>query len=128
MNWQLLLLLSLFGLIIGILSVNGYTQRIEPLIWLLSGMLSAFILARNVSSQIFLYGIALGLIWGVLNGLVQSIFFDRYLQKNPRYKESYNKKMPVKPRIFVLIAGPIIGLITGATIGGLAILFQKYFL
>jgi hypothetical protein len=128
MNWELLLLLSLFGLIIGFLSVNGYTKRIEPLIWLLTGMFSAFILARNVTSQIFLYGIALGLTWGILNGLIQSIFFDRYLQKNPKYKEAYNKKMPVKPRFFVLIAGPVIGLITGATIGGLAILIQKYFL
>jgi hypothetical protein len=128
MNLQLLILLSLFGLIIGILSVNGYTQKIEPLIWLLTGMFSAFILARNFSSQIFLYGVGLGLTWGILNGLIQSIFFDRYLKKNPKYRESYNKKMPVKPRFFVLIAGPIIGLITGATVGGLAILFQKFIL
>jgi hypothetical protein len=118
----------LFGLIIGFLSVNGYTQKIEPLIWLLIGMFSAFILARNITSQIFLYGITLGLTWGILNGLIQSIFFEKYLQKNPKYKEAYNKKMPVKPRFFVLIAGPVIGLITGATIGGLAILIQKYFL
>jgi hypothetical protein len=128
MNWELLLLLSLFGLIIGILSVNGYTQKIEPLIWLLSGMFSAFILARNVSSQIFLYGVALGLVWGILNGLIQSIFFERYLEKNPKYKDAYNKKMPVQPRFFVLLAGPVIGLLTGAAVGGLAILFQKYIL
>src|ERR1044072_4530964 len=120
MNWEIVLLLSIFGLVMGILSVNGYTQKIEPLIWLLGGMFSAFILARNVTSNIFLYAISLGLLWGILNGLLQSIFFDRYLEKNPKYKESYQKKLPVKPRFFVLVAGSIIGIITGAAIGGLA--------
>ena len=128
MNWEIVALLSLFGLVMGILSVNGYTQKIEPLIWLLAGMVSAFILAKNVTSKIFLYGITLGVLWGILNGIIQSIFFDRYLKKNPKYKNAYQKKMPVRPRFFVLIAGPLIGLLTGVMVGGLAVLFQKYFL
>ena len=51
MYWNIVLFLSAFGLVMGFLSVNGYTQKIEPLIWLVVGMFSAFILARNISSN-----------------------------------------------------------------------------
>ena len=51
MYWNIVLFLSAFGLVMGFLSVNGYTQKIEPLIWLVGGMFSAFILARNIFSN-----------------------------------------------------------------------------
>ena len=65
MYWNIVLLLSAFGLVMGFLSVNGYIQKIEPLIWLVGGMFSAFILARNISSNLFFYALSTGLLWGV---------------------------------------------------------------
>ena len=111
----------------GILSVNGLTQKREPVFWFLGGVIAAFILARNLSTHLFVHALSIGVLWGVLNGLIQSIFFERYLEKNPKYRESYQKKLPVKPRYFVLIAGPIIGLVTGAVIGGLSLLVRTLF-
>ena len=63
---------------------------------------------------------------GGINGINQSIFFERYPEKNPKYKKSYQKKLSVKSRHFILIAGPIIGLLTGTAIGGFALLVRRF--
>ena len=127
MIWTIIFYLSVFGLVMGILSVNGLTQKREPVFWFLGGVIASFILARNLSTHLFVHALSIGVLWGVLNGLIQSIFFERYPEKNPKYRESYQKKLPVKPRYFVLIAGPIIGLVTGAVIGGLSLLVRTLF-
>ena len=92
MIWIIIFYLSFFGMLMGILSVNGFTQKKEPLFWFLGAGVTAFILARNVSSFLFLHALLVGVLWGVLNGIIQSIFFEMYLEKNPKYRESYQTK------------------------------------
>ena len=127
MNWQLILLLSGFGILMGILSVNGFTKKIEPFLWLIFGFFTAFIISKNVSEKFFLQGFITGIMWGIFNSIVQSFFFDAYLKNNPRYREAFIKNAAVKPRYFVLLVGPMIGLVTGTVLGGLAWLCQKIF-
>ena len=125
MNWQLIFLLSGFGILMGILSANGLTRKIEPFLWLAFSFISAFIISKNVSRNLFLYGLIVGILWGVFNSVLQSIFFNTYLKNNPRYKEAYAKNAVVKPRYFILLVGPMIGLVTGIVLGGLAWLCYK---
>jgi len=123
-DWKLVLLLSAIGIIMGLLSVKGFTQKIEPFLWLLFGIATSLILSKNTDRP-FLYGLAIGIGWGVLNGITQSAFFDTYLANNPSIKQTFQKKTFVPPRYLGLISAPVIGLITGLTLGGLSILLKR---
>ncbi len=127
MNWSLILLLSSFGILMGILSVLGFTRKTEPMFWLVIGFFTAFMIYRKVSEMSFWHGLIIGIFWGFLSSAIQSIFFETYLKNNPKYAEGFNKSSRFKPRYLILIVGPIIGLITGTVLGGLAWFFQKIF-
>ena len=125
MNWTIILLLASFGLLMGLLSINGYTQKIEPFLWLVFGIIVAYILSRNINNKPLLHALLIGLFWGVLNGASQSAFFDQYLTNNPSLQERFKQSTFIQPRWLVLISGPVIGLITGILIAGLTWLFKR---
>ena len=127
MNWYIIVLLSLFGAIMGFLSIKGYTGKLEPIFWLLFGIISALVLSKNVENKVFIHGLIIGLCWGIFNSIIQSSFFDQYLTNNPNLQSSFNKSTSIKPQYFVLIMGPVIGLVTGAVLGGLALLLRRIF-
>ena len=127
MDWSLILFLSAFGILIGILSVLGFTKKAEPLLWLAVGIFTAFIISKKVSGMIFWYGFIIGIFWGCLSSAIQSIFFKTYLKKNPKYAEGFNKNSRFKPRYLILLVGPMLGLLTGTVLGGLAWFFQNFF-
>jgi len=125
MNWLIIILLSIFGVVMGFLSIKGYTGKLEPFLWLLFGIISALVLSKNVENKLFIHALLIGLTWGVLNAIIQSSFFDQYLTNNPNLQERFKNTGSLKPQYFVLIMGPVIGLITGAVLGGLSILLKK---
>ena len=109
----------------GWLSVKGYTQKLEPFLWLLFGIITALILSKNAHNRTFLHGLLIGLFWGVLNGIVQSVFFDQYLANNSNLQERFKQSTFIQPKYLVLVTGPVVGLITGLVLGGMAMLFKK---
>jgi hypothetical protein len=125
MNWTIILLLASFGLVMGLLSINGYTQKIEPFLWLVFGIITAFLLSRNIDNKPLLHALLIGLLWGVLNGVSQSAFFDQYLTNNPNLQERFKQSTFIQPRWLVLITGPIAGLMTGILVAGLTWLFKR---
>jgi hypothetical protein len=125
MNWTVIILLSSFGLAMGLLSIKGYTQKVEPFLWLLFGVIASLVLSKNVDNKTFLHALIIGLFWGMLNGITQSAFFDQYLANNTNLKERFKQSSFMRPRYFVLVTGPIIGLITGLVLGGLTLLLKK---
>ena len=125
MDWTTIILLSLFGIIMGALSVKGFTQKLEPFLWLLFGIITSLVLSKNLDQKTFLHGLLIGLAWGIVNGLTQSAFFDTYLENNSYLQEGFKKTIFIQPRYFVLITGPIIGLITGLVVGGLSLLLKR---
>lgn len=127
MNWQLIFLLSGFGILMGILSVNGFTKKVEPFFWIVFGLFSAYVLSKNVSEKIFWHGFIVGILWGVFNGILQSTFLNIYLKNNPSYHKKYEKVKSRNYRLYVLLVGPMLGLVTGSVLGGLAWFFQKMF-
>jgi hypothetical protein len=74
MNRTIIVSLSSFGLVMGLLSVKSYTQKVEPLPWLLAGIAAALVLSKSISNKVFLHALCVGLLWGVLNGIFQSFF------------------------------------------------------
>ena len=118
MHYKLILLFSSIGLLMGLLSVAGLTQGIEPFLWLIVGIITAWVVSRKVVRQ-FLHGFLIGLAWGTLNGIVQSLFFDTYMENNPHLRPDLESIPFISARLFVLAMGPVIGLLTGAVVGGM---------
>ena len=125
MNWTVIILLSSFGLVMGLLSIKGYTQKLEPFLWLLFGIITSLVLSKNIDSRTFLHVLLIGLFWGLLNGITQSVFFDQYLANNANLHERFKQSTFIQPRYLVLVTGPVIGLITGLVLGGLTLLLKK---
>jgi len=125
MDWKLIILLSSFGIIMGLLSVKGFTQKLEPFLWILFAIISALVISKNISGKTFLHAFIVGICWGVFNALCQHFFFEKYMANNLPLRENFNKITFIQPKYFVLITGPLIGLITGAVLGGLSLLVKK---
>ena len=128
MNWKLIFGLAGFGIFMGVLSLFGYTGRIEWLFWLAIAVICAFVIVKVCFAKFFLTGLLVGLFDGIFNSLVQSAFFNTYLANNPKFAEGFGP-IPggLDPRVFVLIAGPFVGLLYGLFLGLLAWLVGKLF-
>ena len=127
MNWSKIFTLSLPGMIMGTLSLFGLTRGIEPVLWLFVALGCAWWLAKTVPSRVFLHGLFVGLLMGIGNSVMQSLFFDSYMASNPESTQAF-QQIPggLSPRIFVLMAGSIVGFVYGLLLGLFALLATKF--
>lgn len=127
MNWRKIFTLSLPGPVMGTLSLFGLTRGIEPVLWLLVALGCAWWLAKTVPSRVFLHGLFVGLLMGIGNSVMQSLFFDSYMASNPESAQAF-QQIPggLSPRIFVLMAGSIVGFLYGLLLGLFALLAAKF--
>ena len=116
MNWKIIILLSIAALIMGPLSVFGFTQGLEPFLWLIFAVAAGVILSRTVKTRLLAHALLIGIVWGILNGLIQAIFFETYLANNPTNAEEFRSVTFVNARFVPLIGGPIPGIIAGLVI------------
>jgi hypothetical protein len=125
MDWKAIIILSTFGPLMGFLSVKGFTLKLEPFLWLLFGIATSLILSKNIEHNTMMHGLCIGLLWGIGNGLIQTLFFENYLANNPQVRDNFIKITFIQPRYFVLVTAPVIGLITGLVLGGLSLILKK---
>jgi hypothetical protein len=120
MNWTLVSLLALPGLMMGLLSVKGHTRGIEPYLWILLSIFAALVIARTAGVRMFLHGLSVGIAWGVINGLVAASLFSTYVRHNPEVVSKMSGgTAPVSPRVMFAAGAPVIGLVTGLVLGAL---------
>jgi hypothetical protein len=127
MNWKLILLLVLVGVVMAVLSVYGIVQSsYELILWIIFGIVSSYMIAKKGGATPFLEGATVGVLSGILNSVIQSALFDKYLLNNPESLEGF-KQIPLNtdPQYIVLFAGPIIGLIYGIIVGIFAMSLRK---
>ena len=125
LDWTIIFTFSSFGILMGILSILGFTKKIEFFLWLGAMVATALLLPDFIVRKYFLHAFFVGLLWGIFNSVLQSAFFPTYLKNNPQHAEQFEKaKDKGNPRVFVVFMGPIIGAITGAATGGLLLLFD----
>lgn len=118
MNWKLTLLLSLFGVVMGIASILGWVEGWEPFLWPLIGITCAILIAKRASARHFLHGFMVGLIGGGIAPLMQALFFDTYVANSRAFAESLSKLPPgFSPRVFFFLLVPIIALISAGLLG-----------
>jgi len=118
MNWNIVLLLSGFGLAMGAASVLGLTTGIELWLWLAIGVICVAVLVRRVHRKAGLHGFFVGLIGGGIAPVVQFLMFPAYLANNPQLEGDF-AQLPggLEPRYFVLLLAPLAGLVSGAVLG-----------
>jgi hypothetical protein len=126
MNRSLILLLSLFGVVMGLLSLGGVTQGIEWFLWLVIAVLSAVPIAKRGGTSLFGTGFLVGLLDGIFNSIIQALFFEAYLANNQQMSVQMSQ-IPgdLDPRIFVMLAGPVIGAAYGTIIGLISMLARR---
>jgi hypothetical protein len=130
MNWKLVFQLSLFGLAMGIATVFVIPSNIEPLFWLPILLVCAYLIATRAPANHFLHGLCVGLANSVWITGAHMLLFDQYVANHPQ-EAAMMASMPAPlqsaPRLLMAIVGPMIGLVTGAALGILAIIASKLF-
>jgi hypothetical protein len=118
MSWRLIFLLSLLSIPMGFASLLGLTGSYEWLMWLAVGIFSAWRFATKTKVDLFLHGFYLGILDGIFNSVIQSIFFRTYLANNPRMVDAFSSlPQDLSPKLVLLIMGPIIGVVSGVAFG-----------
>ena len=123
MNWKLILLLSMFGLAMGLATVFVIPSNIEPLFWLVIFVVCAYAIARQKRKP-FLHGLLLGLANCVWITSAHILLFHQYLGAHAQ-EAAMMQTMPFSPRITMAIVGLFIGVISGVVIGVLALIASK---
>ncbi|MBC8486991.1 MAG: hypothetical protein H8D45_13260 [Bacteroidetes bacterium] len=125
MNWKTILLLSLFAILMGFLSVFGIIPDFEWLMWLVIAIVSGYVLNKQTKKLLFTHAVVTGIIMGVFNAVIQSVLFDTYLLTDPQIEGLSQWPTTIEPQYFLLIAGPFIGIVYGLVIGLFALIFKK---
>ncbi|HMS65426.1 MAG TPA: hypothetical protein PKD83_09265 [Ignavibacteria bacterium] len=118
--------LTLFGVVMGLAYVYGFTQGFEWLLWILVVLICGAVIAKAADSQIFVKGVVVGLFIGIFCAVIQSVMFNTYLLNNKNSLDGF-KQIPVsmEPQYVLLFAGPFMGIFIGLVIGLIAFLIDK---
>jgi len=124
MNWRLVLLLSLFGLAMGIATVFLVPSKVEPLVWLAIFVACAVIIAKRAPGKYFLHGLCVSLLNSVWITASHVLLFDHYIASHAQ-EAAMMKGMPIAPRVMMVATGPVVGLISGLILGLFAFIAAK---
>ncbi len=126
MNWRLIFQLSLFGLAMGIATVFFLPSRIEPFVWFVIWIVSAYLIATRAFGRYFLHGLAVGIGNSIWITAVHVALFRAYADRHAEeIAMSATMGLPTHPRLMMALTGPAIGVVSGIIIGLLALLASK---
>lgn len=126
MNWKLILQLSLFGLAMGIGTVFFISSGVEPFLWLVIFIVSAYLIATRAPARYFLHGLFVGIANSVWVTASHVVLVNAYFAHHPK-EVAMMASMPLAthPRVMMLLTGPVIGVVSGCVLGVLAIVASK---
>jgi hypothetical protein len=126
MNWQIIFLLSLPAIIMGLLSLRGFTQNKELTLWFGLGALCIAYVFFYIHSHPFYHLFIIGLFWGILNSLVQSLYYSTYISHNAKAAVGYNKlSKSMNPRFIIILIGIGTGTGIGIALGAVSWIAKK---
>lgn len=125
MKWKTVLSLSLFGVLMGVLSLLGYARGIEWYLWGAITIISAVVINRS-GGNIFGNSIMAGLLMGVFSTIVTLAFLDKYVQNNPGALDETQGVSFVAIEVFLFFMGAVIGLFYGVGIAIITWIFSKF--
>ena len=127
MNWKTILGLSIFGIIMGLLSVYGISKGfIEFGLWMVIAVISALAIERTTQKQLVTHGFLVGFFDGLFHGIVVSIMSTTYFMNRPEVLEQYMQMGEAIPvRFYPIIASVLTGIVYGLFIGLIVYLTRK---
>jgi hypothetical protein len=125
MDWKLILLLSGFGLAMGVATVFVIPPNIEPVFWLVIFLLCAYLIARRRSDKLFLHGAFVSIVNSVWLTAAHVILLDQYMATHPQ-EAGMMGSMPVSPRLMMVFLAPFFGAVFGLVLGLFAFLAGKF--
>ena len=127
MNWKLIASLSLFGPLVGVLTVLGIFPRgVDRFVWCAIVGACAFLVAKKEPQRPLPHGAIVGFVNGASSTLVQAFFVDTLSANNPWMLEAMADQPPgFDFEFFVFMLVPFIGVAGGAMTGLLAMLLAR---
>jgi len=126
MNWKLIFQLSLFGLLMAILTISIIPANIEPFFWLVIFVFCAVIIVKKNQERYFLHGFITSLVNSIWITFTHLLFISEYMTNHPEMVQM-NSGMPLAnhPKLLMLLTGPVIGAISGLLLGLFALIAGK---
>jgi len=126
MNWKLIAQLSVFGLVMGVLTVFVVPSTVEPFFWLVVFIISSWLIATRCAGSYFVHGVLTGIANSVWVTSAHVLLFRQYVARHQAELASM-ASMPLSthPRILMAAIGPVIGVISGIVIGLFAVAAHK---
>jgi hypothetical protein len=123
MNWKLILRLAIFGIAMGLGTVFFIPSTVEPIVWLIVFLLSAYAIAKYCVRLRFLNGLLVGLLDSLFKTTVHMIFFTSYVTRHSHEMAMIRQMTTaISPRQLIALSSPVWGLVFGTVIGLLAML------
>jgi uncharacterized membrane protein len=124
MNWNLIFKLSLFGLAMAFATVYFIPSHVEPFCWLAIFIFCAYTIAKKCVSAYFLHGFMVSIFNCVWITAIHILLYNTYTSTHAKEVEMMSK-MPMAPRIMMLLTGPIVGIASGLVLGLFAFIASK---
>ncbi len=127
MNWKLVLLLSLFGPLVGALTVLGVFPRgVDRFVWMAVVGVCAWTIAKKERGRALPHGAVVGFVNGASSTLIQALWVDTLAANNPWMVEAMaDQPAGFDFEFFVFMLVPFIGVAGGAMTGMLAMLAAR---
>jgi hypothetical protein len=127
LNLDLILKLSLFGLVMAIATVFVVPSTIEPLFWLVIFVACAILIARSGVPKPFVHGFLVSLANCVWITTAHIVFVSTYLANHPDEAAMLAKMpSPDSPRLMMAMTGPLFGVAFGLVLGLFAFIASKF--
>jgi hypothetical protein len=127
MNWKLIVSLSLFGPVVGALTVLGvFPKGVDRFVWSVVVVVCAVTAAKKEPKRALPHGAVIGFINGAASTLVQAFFVEALAANNPWMVEAMaDQPAGFDFEFFVFMLVPFIGVAGGAMTGLLAMLTAR---
>ncbi len=124
MKWKWIFLLSLFGVLSGVLSVLGVSKIAGWIFLIFFAFLTAYILASVINSKIFLQGFLTGFTGSVLNSIIIILFYSEYSVHNSSAGNLQPGNFDIKKFLITMI--PLTAILWGVVLGILTTFFNLF--
>jgi hypothetical protein len=102
-------------------------SKVEPLFWLAIFATCAYLIARFAPGKPFVHGFLVSVVNSVWITSAHVLFSAAYLAHHPQEAEMLKTMpMPDSPRLMMAMTGPLVGIVSGLVLGGLAFLASKF--
>ncbi|MEN0053696.1 MAG: hypothetical protein AAGC65_08505 [Mucilaginibacter sp.] len=126
MNLNLLIKLSLFGLVMGIATAFFIPSNIEGILWLIIFIVCAYLIAKNCSQMYLTNGFCLSLLNCVWIIAAHAVFYHYYEKGHAQEAAIYNgNPYKIAPQLAMAIMGIFTGIVSGLVQGIFAFIASK---